>query len=156
MVPVIVASAPTMDLSVSYTVTEVGKAAAQTAAANGSTIDVAALPGRTVSQGTLDASSAYRSLVDNMATPGTNGQYFATSLISLIRSSPVGWTQGEGGALIAKTASNVIDAYGNGIRAQVATFTSPMCHRAGTMSPSASSTVTSARGPAGADEGGHI
>ena len=113
MVPVIVASAPTMDLSVSYTVTEVGKAAAQTAAANGSTIDVAALPGRTVSQGTLDASSAYRSLVDNMATPGTNGQYFATSLISLIRSSPVGWTQGEGGALVAKTAGNVIDAYGN-------------------------------------------
>lgn len=113
LIPVMVASEPTMDLSVTYTVSEVGKSAAQTVATEGTTAGVTSLPGRLVTQGTIKADSAYRSLVDNMATRDSNGQYFATSLLNVIRSSPVGWTEGDGGALVAKPAGDVIDAYGN-------------------------------------------
>ncbi len=103
LIPVLVADAPTMELSVSYRVEDLGPEAATRAAAGQLPGEGAA--GRLVSEGTWTAETAYQELVGAMRTPGQPGEYYATSIRDVFRTGPAAYSAGVGGGLVAEAAS---------------------------------------------------
>lgn len=102
MVPVLVADRPQMQLSATYRVTDLGSAAAASAAAGTPVSALAGEQGTVLAQGTMTAGEVYDQLVADMTTPQRRGAYYATSVKDVFRTGPGTFTAGTGGGLVAE------------------------------------------------------
>lgn len=105
MIPVLVADAPQLQLSATFTVENLGAGAAAAAVEtviSGESLDRYAVSGSIVAEGTITAAEVYQELVDDMTTTDRRGAYYATSIMDVYRTGPGEFTTGLGDSLVAE------------------------------------------------------
>lgn len=107
MIPILVADAPQLQMSATYTVEDLGSEAAATAVEtviSGESLDRHAVSGSLIAEGTMTAAEVYAELVEDMTTPDRLGAYYATSIMDVFRTGPGEFTAGSGDSLVAEAS----------------------------------------------------
>ena len=92
-IPVVVADAPSVSLAASYRIDllrgERLRTDAGTEAFNRDLLRLGSAPGQVLTSGSIDEQAAYRTLLNAMATPTDNGEYFARTVSKVYRAGPI-------------------------------------------------------------------